>query len=105
MRRFFDDDIRGTALDHLSKGLVEAHARDEAGHGDDAGHDRMWYAVRDIAFENPVTQDETELMLRRMGLSFGAGPDPDGETARESCRESVCPYVSTTAAVQSFKQK
>src|SRR3546814_16671999 len=71
MQRFFDDDIRGTALDHLSKGLVEAHARDEAGHGDEAGHDRMWYAVRDIAFENPVTQDETELMLRRMGISFG----------------------------------
>src|SRR3546814_10515709 len=73
MQRFFDDDIRGTALDHLSKGLVEAHARDEAGHGDEAGHDRMWYAVRDIAFENPVTQDETERMLRRMGISFGAG--------------------------------
>src|SRR3546814_3266929 len=42
----------------------------------------MWYAVRDIAFENPVTQDETELMLRRMGISFGAGPDPDGARQR-----------------------
>ena len=76
MQRFFDDDIRGTALDHLSKGLVEAHARDEA------GHDRMWYAVRDIAFEHPVTQDETELMLQRMGIAFGASPDPDGARQR-----------------------
>ena len=82
MQRFFDDDIRGTALDHLSKGLVEAHARDEAGHGEEAGHDRMWYAVRDIAFENPVTEDETELMLRRMGIAPAGGPDPDGARQR-----------------------
>lgn len=82
MQRFFDDDIRGTALDHLSRGLVEAHARDEAGFGDEAGHDRMWYATRDIAFENPVTQDETELMLQRMGISVGSGPDPDGARQR-----------------------
>ena len=82
MQRFFDDDIRGTALDHLAKGLVEAHARDEAGHGDEAGHDRMWYVVRDIAFENPVTQDETELMMQRMGIAFGASPDPDGVRQR-----------------------
>src|SRR3546814_15799157 len=91
MQRFFDDDIRGTALDHLSKGLVEAQARDEAGHGDEAGHDRRWYAVRDIAFEHPVTQDENEPMLRRMRLSFGAGPDPD-EIGGASCGERVCQY-------------
>ncbi len=82
MQRFFDDDIRGTALDHLSRGLVEAHARDEAGFGDEAGHGRMWYATRDIAFENPVTQDETELMLQRMGISVGSGPDPGGARQR-----------------------
>jgi hypothetical protein len=82
MQKFFDDDIRGTALDHLAKGLVEAHARDEAGFGDEAGHDRMWYATRDIAFENPVTQDETALMMERMGIAFGAAPDPDGARQR-----------------------
>jgi hypothetical protein len=76
MQRFFDDDITGTATAHLGNGLVEAHARDEAGWEDEAGHDRMWYAVRDIAFENPVTQNETQEMLKRMGIPVGAGADP-----------------------------
>ena len=49
----FDDDIRGTALDHLGKGLFEAHGRDEAGFEDEAGHEDMWFAARDIAFERP----------------------------------------------------
>ena len=57
VQRHFDDDVRGTAIAHLSKGLLEAHARDESGWGDQAGHDRMWYAVRDIAFENPLDDD------------------------------------------------
>ena len=73
---FFAEDIDGTATAHLSRGLVEAHARDEAGWGDQAGHDRMWYAVRDIAFENPVTEDETQEMMKRMGIPVGAGADP-----------------------------
>lgn len=82
MQRFFDDDIRGTATAHLAKGLVEAHARDEAGWDAEAGHDQMWYAVRDIAFENPVTQDETEAMLQRMGIPVGVGADPDAAQER-----------------------
>src|SRR5437899_3104390 len=57
VQRHFDDDVRGTAIAHLSKGLLEAHARDESGWGEQAGHDRMWYAVRDIAFENPLDAD------------------------------------------------
>lgn len=76
MQRFFVEDLKGTATDHLGSGLVEAHARDEAGWGDEAGHDRMWYAVRDVAFENPVTEDETQEMLQRMGIPVGAGADP-----------------------------
>ncbi|HEX5365108.1 MAG TPA: hypothetical protein VFW63_00385 [Acidimicrobiales bacterium] len=76
MQRYFDEDIAGTATAHLSKGLVEAHARDEAGWGDQAGHDRMWYAVRDIAFEDPVTEDETDLMMQRMGIPVASGADP-----------------------------
>lgn len=76
--RFFDDDIAGTATAHLNGGLFEAHARDEAGHLDVAGHDEMWYAARDIAFENPVTEDQTAVMLERMGISGGGGV-PDAE--------------------------
>jgi hypothetical protein len=65
----FDEDVRGTALTHLDKGLYEAHARDEAGFEDEGGHTQMWWAARDVAFENPVTQDETVNMLERMGIS------------------------------------
>lgn len=70
--RMFAEDVRGTAIAHIDRGLFEAHARDEAGFGDLAGHDRMWFAARDIAFEHPVTQDETEAMLSRMGVPSGA---------------------------------
>ncbi|HZT66370.1 MAG TPA: hypothetical protein VFA11_11330 [Acidimicrobiales bacterium] len=81
MQRHFVEDIRGTATEHLGRGLVEAHARDEAGWEEQAGHDRMWFAVRDIAFENPVTADQTQLILQRMGLS-GRGGTQEDRTAR-----------------------
>jgi hypothetical protein len=76
-QRFFVEDVSGTALAHLQTGLFEAHARDEAGFGDEAGHKQMWYAARDVAFEHPVTEDETAEMLKRMGLSAGPGVAPD----------------------------
>jgi hypothetical protein len=83
MQPHFDEDVRGTALQHLGRGLVEAHARDEAGFEDEIGHDRMWYAVRDVAFENPVTEDQTALMMERLGIAFGpAGRDPDAARRR-----------------------
>jgi hypothetical protein len=75
--RAFDEDVRGTATDHLGRGLFEAHARDEAGFEAEAGHDRMWFIARDIAFENPVTEDETSRMLARMGI------DPSPKTAEQ----------------------
>jgi hypothetical protein len=65
----FDEDITGTAIAHIGKGLFEAHARDEAGFEDEAGHNLMWFAARDIAFDNPVTEDETARMLARMGIT------------------------------------
>jgi hypothetical protein len=67
-QRLFVEDIRGTAVDHIARGLFEAHARDEAGHGDEAGHNVMWFVARDIAFDNPVTEDQTAVMLERMGI-------------------------------------
>lgn len=69
LQRHFDEDVRGTAMAHLDRGLYEAHARDEAGFGDEGGHKQMWFAARDVAFENPVTEDETAVMLERMGLA------------------------------------
>jgi hypothetical protein len=77
LQRHFDDSIEGTATAHLDRGLIEAHARDEAGFEDEAGHNRMWFAARDIAFEHPVTGDQTALMLERMGISRPGGGPPD----------------------------
>jgi hypothetical protein len=73
-----DEDIRGTALAHLGSGLFEAHARDEAGFDDEGGHEHMWFAARDVAFDDPVTEDQRALMLQRMGVvPPGGGPiDP-----------------------------
>jgi hypothetical protein len=72
LQALLDEDIRGTALAHLDEGLFEAHARDEAGFEEEAGHNLMWFLARDVAFENPVTEDQTSLMLERMGIpNFG----------------------------------
>jgi len=78
LQQSFDDDVSGTALAHLGGGLFEAHARDEAGFEDEGGHKQMWFAARDVAFEHPVTTDQTELMLQRMGISGSPGSAPSG---------------------------
>ena len=65
----FDEPIDGTAVAHIDHGLFEAHARDEAGHGEEAGHNRMWFVARDMAFENPDVEDQTSRMMARMGIS------------------------------------
>lgn len=73
----FAEDVRSTAMAHLGRGLYEAHARDEAGHDAEGGHKQMWFAARDIAFGNPVTEDETERMMQRMGIVTADGkPGP-----------------------------
>lgn len=87
MQPHFAEDIAGTAVAHLGRGLVEAHARDEAGWEDKAGHNKMWFAVRDIAFENPVTADQTQVILQRMGLGGGQGAQ-DERTARFRAQRS-----------------
>ena len=51
MQQHFAESIDGTAIAHLQRGLFEAHARDEAGWEEEAGHKQMWFAARDIAFE------------------------------------------------------
>jgi hypothetical protein len=75
--RCFDEEITGTAIAHIDRGLFEAHARDEAGFGDLAGHDRMWFVARDIAFDHPDTDDMKARMLKRMGI------DPAPRTASQ----------------------
>jgi hypothetical protein len=85
----FDEEIEGTAIAHIGGGLFEAHARDEAGFGDRAGHDKMWFAARDIAFEHPVTEDETARMLARMGIGGGAARSADELTAMRRVAEAA----------------
>jgi hypothetical protein len=86
-QRCFDESVAGTAIAHLNRGLFEAHARDEAGFEDEAGHKQMWFAARDIAFEAPVTEDQTAVMLERMGLG-GGGTKPDPERIRMQMEEA-----------------
>ena len=81
-QRFFAESIAGTAIEHLDRGLFEAHARDEAGWDEEYGHQHMWFAARDVAFEHPLTEDQTALMLQRMGISSG-GSAPDPAQVRE----------------------
>jgi hypothetical protein len=84
MQRFFDESIDGTCTQHLQRGLFEAQARDEAGHDAEAGHKQMWFAARDIAFERPVTDDETQTMLERMGITPPGGAPVDPEALRKA---------------------
>jgi hypothetical protein len=78
LEKTFAEDCTGTGLAHLGRGLFEAHARDEAGFEEEAGHKQMWFAARDIAFEDPVTEDETARMLERMGIATpGSGGKVD----------------------------
>jgi hypothetical protein len=79
--RLFDEGVQGTAIDHIDRGLFEAHARDEAGYGEEIGHDRMWFLARDIAFEHPPVEDETERMLVRMGIKAPPGAPPPAPAA------------------------
>jgi hypothetical protein len=46
------EDITGTALAHMNKGLLTSHGWDEAGIPDSGvgGHDTMWFAARDLIF-------------------------------------------------------
>ena len=84
MQEHFAESIDGTAIAHLQRGLFEAHARDEAGWGEEAGHRQMWFAARDIAFEYPVTEDMTQTMLVRMGIVPADGKPPTPEEVRRN---------------------
>jgi hypothetical protein len=47
-----EEDITGTTLAHLGRGLFRAHGFDEGGEPDSGqgGHDVMWFAARDLLF-------------------------------------------------------
>ena len=84
LQSHFDEPIAGTAIAHLQGGLFEAHARDEAGWEDEGGHKQMWFAARDVAFEHPVSDDMTQLMLERMGIAAPGGKPPTPQEMRRA---------------------
>lgn len=80
LEQFFKESIAETCLAHLHQGLFEAHGNDEAGRGDEAGHDVMWFQIRDAALENPrITPDMFENLpiAPPPGYSGPAKPGPE----------------------------
>ncbi|HVN86754.1 MAG TPA: hypothetical protein VMW17_18130 [Candidatus Binatia bacterium] len=80
LQPIFKESIANTCLDHLYTGLLEAHGNDEAGREPEAGHDRMWYAIRDAALDRPaITADMFENLpiAPPPGYSGPAKPSPD----------------------------
>jgi hypothetical protein len=91
LQRHLVEDVRGTAIDHLGRGLFEAHGRDEAGWEEEAGHRDMWFAARDIAFEGRSAKIDIEAMLDRMG--FGPTSQAKREAAGRLLPDDIDPNL------------
>ena len=99
MQRHFDESVQGTAIDHLGKGLFEAHGRDEAGWEEEAGHKDMWFAARDIAFENPTASVDIEGMLQRMGFGQNAPGAAAGAAPARLLPDDIDPNLEAIAGL------
>jgi hypothetical protein len=71
LSRCVRESLAGTAFGHLTTGLFEAHARDEAGHRSEGGHKQMWEAARDLALDSPPVPGD--VLMRLMTGRRGAG--------------------------------
>lgn len=63
-----EEDVSGTSIGHLNKGLLYAHGLDEGGNpaGGEGGHDDMWFAVRDALFgKNAFAMPEVPASIGR----------------------------------------
>lgn len=97
------EDIAGTALAHLDKGLFEAHARDEAGHRDQGGHKQMWEAARDIGLAKP--RIPPDVLLRMMGASGAGRREPERAFPQLSTRmEQLITFVASILVVETFAE-
>jgi hypothetical protein len=83
VQQHFVEDVSSTAIGHLAKGLIEAHARDESGFDDEAGHSRMWPLARDLAFPSELSREDTKgriaLALERAN-AIVVGNSPEGQS-------------------------
>ena len=99
LQEFIVEPIGETCLGHLFEGLLEAHGNDEAGRGDEAGHDQMWFAVRDAALaEPPITFDMFENLpiAPPPGYEGPAKPAPEAVTVGgmlDGLRDDVAPEL------------
>ena len=96
---FIREDTAGTALAHLTSGLFEAHARDEAGWTEEGGHRQMWDAARDAALSNPAISPEiyTAIIARR-GTGQPAAMFPElGEPVERLIR-----FMANVLAIEVF---
>jgi hypothetical protein len=80
LQPLFVEPLDDTCLNHLYNGLLNAHGNDEAGCGAEAGHDAMWYAIRDAALDHPrITPDMFDNLpiAPPPGYTGPARPSPD----------------------------
>jgi hypothetical protein len=96
---FIREDTAGTALAHLTSGLFEAHARDEAGWTEEGGHRQMWDAARDAALSNPAISPEiyTAIIARR-----GAGQPPAMFPELGEPVERLIRFMANVLAIEVF---
>lgn len=94
---YYVEPLEETCLGHLYRGLMEAHGNDEAGRGDEAGHDQMWYAIRDTSLESPrITPDVFENLpiAPPPGYQGPAKPAPEAISV-SSLTTQLCPTLDT----------
>lgn len=89
----FVEPIDGTATAHLTRGLYEAHARDESGFEDQGGHQQMWYLVRDLALDDPDVGDPLALTMKTMAA------DGDGGQVMTSMAQSLGGFERVVPAI------
>jgi len=96
---FIREDTAGTALAHLTGGLFEAHARDEAGWTEEGGHRQMWDAARDAALSNPAISPEIYAsLIARRGSGQPAALFPElGEQVERLIR-----FMANVLAIEVF---
>jgi hypothetical protein len=83
LSRFIREDVSGTALAHLGEGLFEAHARDEAGWGEEGGHKQMWEAARDLALSKPKVPGDILMAIMGRRGNPGRNSGPSGGRAAD----------------------
>jgi hypothetical protein len=96
---FIREDVTGTALGHLTGGLFEAHARDEAGWGDEGGHKQMWEAARDLALSNPKVPGD--ILMAIMGRR-GSGNRPRMLPQFKEDVERVVGFMTNVLIIEVF---